>query len=281
MTMVDLLVIVRREHASRYHKNLSVHKTLRTQIVSDSQDALDALANRKKQVDVLVIDNGLDFVFGLVEEVRHFYPRLFIVLVDEEADFGMPGYADEMSTTPFIDDDLIRRVTRLMSDRHLETLRADSLPVVRQFAKELRNAPGEIGKLQATVSACKNLGYDYVAFYRMESGDPTTLLLRAQVGPAPIQAIAPKTTSAHDLTVWVLQHGQSRTAGSQDTPNHDLVAKKRLGAVACIPVSFSGNRYGVLAAFRDQPDSITLENVMQLELMAAQLGSAISKELIG
>lgn len=281
MSVIDVLVAVPREHASRYYKNLSAHADFRVQIVSDTRDALDTLADRNKHVDVLVLDNGLGHVFEFIRELRHSYPRLFIVLVDEDADFGMPGQADEISTEPFANDDLIRRITRLMSDRQLETLRADSLPAVRQFAKELRKASGEIGKQQAAVGACKSLGYSYVAFYRLEAGDTPAMSLKAQDGPAPIQSVAPKTTQPDDLMTWVLQNGQSRIAGPQDVTNHPLVAKERLGAAACVPVTMNTTRYGVLVACRDQPGSINQENVLMLELVAAQLAAAISKEIIG
>ena len=170
MSNIDVLVTVQREDASRYYKNLSAYSDFNIQLVSDTRDALDTLADRDQHIDVLVLDNNLEHAFDLITELRHSYPRLFIVLVDEDADFGMPGQADEISTEPFENNDLIRRITRLMSDRQLETLRADSLPAVRQFAKELRKAAGEMGKQQATVEACKNLGFDYVAFYRQEPG---------------------------------------------------------------------------------------------------------------
>lgn len=281
MTSINILVAVRREQASRYYKALSTQQNFRTEIVSAVQDVLDALADTDKHIDVLILDNALGNVHELIDEVRLTHPRLFIVLVDEEADFGTPGQADELSTNPFTDNDLIKRITRLMSDRKLETLRADSLPAVRQFAKELRNAVGEFGKLQTAVTVCKNLGYDYVAFYRLENAESLSMILRAQDGPAPIQSIAPKTTSPSDLMTWCLAHGQSRIAAPQDSPNHPLVAKGRLGAVACVPVLFSGNQFGVLAAFRDQPGTITQEDVMRLELVAAQLGSTITKELSG
>jgi hypothetical protein len=281
MTSINVLVAVRRENASRYYKALSSQQNFRTEIVSAVQDVLDALADTDKHVDVLILDNGLGDVHELVDEVRLTHPRLFIVLVDEEADFGTPGQADELSTDPFTDNDLIKRITRLMSDRKLETLRADSLPAVRQFAKELRNAVGEFGKLQTAVSVCKNLGYDYVAFYRLENPETLSMTLRAQDGPAPIQSVAPKTTSPNDLMTWCLSHGQSRIAAPQDTPNHPLVAKGRLGAVACVPVLFSGNQYGVLVAFKDEPGTITQDHIMMLELVAAQLGSTITKELSG
>ncbi len=281
MSAIDVLVAVRRENAGRYHKNLSSYPDFRVQIVSDTRDALDTLADRDKHVDVLVLDNGLGYIFEFISELRHSYPRLFIVLVDEEADFGMPGQADEISTEPFDNNDLIRRITKLMSDRQLETLRADSLPAVRQFAKELRKASGEIGKQQAAVGACKDLGYSYIAFYRIEGGDTSNIALKAQDGPNAIQAVAPKAAVPDDLMTWVAQNGQSRIAGPQDTPSHPLVTKGRLGAVACIPVTISSSRYGVLVACRDQPGSINQENVLMLELVAAQLAAAVSKEIIG
>jgi len=281
MASVNVLVAVQRENASRYHKNLSAHQDFRIEIISNINDTLDVLADREKHVDVLVLDNSLGHIFELITELRLSYPRLLIVLVDEDADFGTPGQADEISTTPFEDSDLIRRITRVMSDRQLETLRADSMPAVRQFAKQLRKAPGEVGKYQSAVSACRDLGYDYVAFYRLESLDPLQMPLRAQDGPAAIQSVAPKQAAPDDLVTWVAQTSQSRIAGPQDTPNYPLVAKGRLGTVACVPVIFGSACFGVLVACREQPNSITQENVMMLDLVSAQLAAAVSKENIG
>ncbi|MBI5671197.1 MAG: GAF domain-containing protein [Chloroflexi bacterium] len=280
MTPVDVLVVVGREDASRYYKNLSAYQDFKVQLVSDLGDALAVLADRNQHVDVLVVDNKMGHTFEFINELRLTYPRLFIVLVDEEADFGLPGQADEISTEPFTNDDLIRRINRLMSDRQLETLRADSLPAVRQFAKELRNATGELGKQQAAVAACKNLGYAYVAFYRLDSSDPLQLSLKAQDGPALLQGVAPRQAGEDDLIGWVAQNGQSRIAGPTDALNHLFVAKGRLGAVACVPVLLGGSRYGVLVACREQPGSISQENVLMLELVSAQLAAAISKEIV-
>lgn len=281
MNAVDVLVAVRREHASRYYKSLSAQKNFRVQIVSDTGDALNALADRDQHVDVLVLDNGLAHIFEFVAELRHSYPRLLIVLVDEDADFGMPGQADEISTEPFNNNDLVRRINRLMSDRQLETLRADSLPAVRQFAKLIRKASGEIGKQEAAVSACKDLGYDYVGFYRRDDNNGGQLVLKAQDGSNAIKAVATKTADPDDLMTWVQQNRQSRIANPPDSPNHPLVAKGRLGCAACIPVIFGSNNYGVLLACREQPGSISQENVLMLELVAAQLSAAISKEIVG
>lgn len=280
MAQVNLLLAVPREQASRYHKNLSVRKDFKLNLVSDARDALDFLSDRDKQVDVFVLDKSLGHAYELVLELRHTYPRLLIILIDEEADFAMPGQADEVSTDPFTNDDLVRRIIRLMSDRRLETLRADAMPPVREFAKSLRKATGEIGKAQAAVAACRDLGYDYVAFYRLMSLDPLEVILRAQDGAAPIQAVAPKEASADDIVGWVGKTGQSRIANPGDELTHPLVAKGRLGAVACVPVGATP-RFGVLVACREQPGSITQQNVLLLELVSAQLAAVISKEIIG
>lgn len=280
MSTTSVLIAVRREDASRFYRNLSGHQDFRVQLVSELSDALSALGDPNQYIDVLVINSNLGHTYEFINEVRHSYPRLFIVLVDEEADFAMPGQADEISTEPFTDDDLIRRIARLMSDRQLETLRADSLPAVRHFAKALRQASGEAGKQETAVTACKELGYDYVAFYRVESFDPILITLRAQEGSPTLQVAAPNAASSNDLITWVAQNGQSRVIGQGETPNHPLAGKQHCGTVACVPVTVGSQRYGVLVACREKPDSINQENVMMLELVAAQLAAAISKEII-
>ena len=281
MATIDVLIAVRREDAARYHKNLSTYRDFRLNIVTNQKDALDVLANSGQHVDILVIDYQLGSIHDFVLELRHSYPRLFIITVDEQADFGLPGQADEISTAPFQNDDLARRITRLMSDRQLETLRADSLPAVREFAKRLRKASGEYGKQQAAVSACRDLDYEYVAFYRIESLDPLKVTLKAHEGPAAVQSVAPKAAAEDDLVAWVAKNNQGRIAGPEDEPNYLLVKKNRMGAVACVPVIFSGTRYGVLVACRERPNSITQENVLLLELVSAQLAAAVSQEIIG
>ncbi len=275
---IDLLVAVPREDASRYFKTLKAQSEFKVRMVTSVKDALDDLSDRDSHTDVLVLDNNFDQVTPLINELRQSYPRLLIVLVDEEADFAIPGQADDISTEPFKDDDLAKRISRLMSDRRLETLRADSLPAVRAFAKLLRNAAGEVGKLQAAAGACLEMGYDYVAVYRVEGDDPVTVVLKAQEGPRAIQSIAPQSGTEDDLLGWVAKTGQSRIAAPEDEVNHPLVAKGRLGAIACVPVNLSGERYGVMAACRDVPGSINQEHVLMLELVSAQLSAALSKE---
>lgn len=277
MSRISVLVTVRREFASRYYKNLSAYDPFNITLVNETTDALDALHNQENPIDVLVLDNELDRSFEFISELRHDYPRLLIVLVDEEADFAIPGNADEISTAPFVNDDLIRRINRLMSDRRLDTLRADAIPPVREFAKKLRKASGESGKHQAAVSACFDIGYHYVAFYRLDNSEPLTLTLKAQEGPAPIQAVAPKQATADDIMGHVAVTGESVIISPSDEINHPLVKRGRLGACAVTPVGVT-TRYGVIVACRDVPGSISKQDVMLLELVSAQLAAVVSKE---
>ncbi len=278
MANIDVLVAIQNDHASRYYKQLSAYDNFDIQIVATKSDAQNRLADRDVHTDVFIVDNGLGDVHQLINDLRQKYPRLLIILVDEDADFGMPGQADAISTEPFNHDDLASKIKRLMSDRQLETLRSDSLPAVRNIAKRLRTASGRMGKQESAVATCKDMGYDYVVYYNIESRDPLKLEIRSQQGPPAIQAIAPKTATSDDLMGWVTQNGQSRIAGPEDSPNHPLVARGRLGVVACMPVVFGGIVYGVIAVCNDRPNSLTQENVLMLELVAAQLGSALSKE---
>jgi len=277
VALVNLLVVVRRENAATYYKNLSAHKDFRINLLSDVRDAWDAITDREKPVDAIVLDNAMPKATDLVSDVRFSYPRILIVLVDEEADIATPGQADDITTEPFKEDDLIRRITRLMSDRRLETLRADAMPPVREFAKKLRSAAGEGGKTQAAVTACHDLGYDYTAFYRIDNPEPLQVSLRAQEGTAPIQSVAPRQASDKDLIGWVAKTGQSKIAGPDDELTHPLVKRGRLGAVACVAVGAT-KRYGVLVACRDKPGSISGENLVILELVSAQLAAVIAKD---
>ena len=278
MAYTDILLTVRQEHASRYFQNLSAQSDFRIKMVTSIADARALVADRDNHIDVLILDNGLERVFEVVNDLRQTHARLLIILVDEEADFAMPGQADDISTDPFTNDDLVHRIDRLMADRRLETLRADTMPPLREFAKKLRKSVGEIGKQQAAVSACRELGYEYVAFYRLESLDPLQITLKAQDGPAPIQAVAPKQGSEDDIIGWVAKTGQSRIASpSDELHNYPLVRRGRLGAVACTPVGIT-NRYGVILACRPEPNSITQQLLLMLELVSAQLAAVASKD---
>jgi hypothetical protein len=274
---IIVLAAVRLPSVARYRENLSKDPKLKVSVVTSEASAREVLASTDKRTDVFVIDNGLGSVFELVKDLRQNYPRLLILMVDEEADFGMPGRADEVSTEPFKDDDLIKKIKRLSEERRLETLRADALPPVRNFAKSLRKATKGVGKQQAAVEAVQELGYDYVAFYAISPSDPPSLSLGAQVGPNVITSMVPARSDYNGLLGWVAQNGQSRIVGPGDEPNHMLIEKGKFGAAACVPVGTT-LRFGVVLACRAEPGSIKMENVLMLELVSAQLASALAKE---
>ena len=276
---IHVLAAVRLPSIVQFRESLSKDPQLKTTIVTSETEAREILADLQKRTDVFVVDNGLGGVFELVKELRQTYPRLLILLVDQDADFGMPGHADEVSVTPFEDNDLLKRIKRLTEERRLETLRADALPPVRQFAKSLRRAgPGQ-SKQQAAVEAIKELGYDYVAFYIIVPTTPPELKLSAQVGPGPLTAAAPPQQDyENSLIGWVAQNGQSRIVGPEDQPNHPFIRQQRFGAGVCVPVGTT-LRFGVLFATREQPNAITQQNVMMLELVSAQLASALAKQV--
>ncbi len=148
---------------------------------------------------------------------------------------------------------------------------------MRNFAKSLRKANKGLGKQQAAVEAVQELGYDYVAFYSVAPTDPPSLSLGAQVGPNAITSMVPVRADYSGVMGWVVQNGQSRIIGPGDEPNHVLVEKGKFGAAACVPVG-STMRFGVVIACREQPGSIKMENVLMLELVSAQLASALAKE---
>src|SRR5258708_1779231 len=274
---IYVLAAVRLPSVARFRENLSKDPKLKVTVVTSEANARDILANADKRTDVFVVDNGLGNVFELVKELRQAYPRLLILLVDEEADFGMPGRADDVSTEPFKDDDLTRKIKRLAEERRLETLRADALPPVRTFARSLRKAGEGLGKQQAAVEAVQELGYDYVVFYSVAPTDPPSLSLGAQVGPAAVTSLIPPRADYAGLLGWVAQNGQSKVVGPGDEPNHMLIEKGRYGAAACVPVGTT-LRFGVVLACREQPGSIKMENVLMLELIGTQLASALAKE---
>lgn len=276
MVTIHILVAVCAEAVSRYQQGLASHPQLRPRFVASIPDALAALADNTQRTDALVLDNGLDGALDAITQLRQSNSRLLIVLIDEDADFALPGQADDVTTAPFSDGDLARRIDRLMSERRLETLRADTMPPVREFAKLLRKAGGDMGKEQVALSVCRDMGYDYAAFYQLESVDPLRVTLKAQDGAQPLQANAPMMATEADIIGWVAKTGQSRIAASTDELTHPLVKDGRLGAVACTPVG-STNRYGVIVACRVQPESITQQQVLLLELVSAQLASVISK----
>lgn len=275
---IHVLVATTFKSMVEFRQSLTKDKQFNVTVVTSESEARDNLADSQKQTDVFVIDNALGDVFDLIKEVRKTYPRLLILLVDQEADFSMPGHADEVTVDPFKNDDLLRRIKRLNEERSLQTLRADALPPVRQFAKSLRRAAAGVSQTQAAVEAIAELGYDYVAFYGILPTTPPELRLRAQVGADAITGIAPQQQDyQHSLVGWVAENGKSRIVSADDNPNHPFIKQQRLGSAVCIPVGLT-LRFGVLFACREQPNAITQQNVLMLELVSAQLASALAKQ---
>ncbi len=275
-TTVHILACVHPDSAGRYEDYLSAQERFAVRVVTDKDEAQGILTDAETPVDVLVIDNALGGVFELVRDLRQTYPRMLIVLVDEESDFSMPGRADDVSIDPFTDDDLIKRIHRLIQERQTETLRADSLPPVRAIAKRLRRASGASGKAEAAVTAIGELGYDFVAYYRLTRPD-SPLVLSASAGAPAIKAIAPDEQKDSTLVGWVARNGQSRIVGPDDEPNYSLIKRGRLGAGICIPVG-GADAFGVLLACREEPGTISQENALLLELIGAQLAAALARE---
>jgi GAF domain-containing protein len=75
----------------------------------------------------------------------------------------------------------------------------------------------------------------------------------------------------------VSQNGQSRIVGPDDQPNHPFIRQQRFHSGVCVPVGTT-LRFGVILACRDQPDAISQQNVLMLELVSAQLASALAKQ---
>lgn len=278
-TIIQVLAVAPASAETDYQQNLSKDSQLHVTVVTSVAAAQDILANSQRRTDVFVIDNALGDAFNLTKELRRTYPRLLIILVDRDADFGMPGHADDVSVDPFQNGDLIRRIKRLNEERSLQTLRADALPPVRQFAKTLYRAGPEVSKSQVAVQAIAELGYDYVAFYEVVTKTPPQLTLSAQAGPEAITSIAPQQQDyATSLIGWVAQNGQSRVISADDRPNHPFTTQQHFGSAVCVPVGTT-LRLGVIVACRKEVSTISQQNVMMLELVSAQLASALAKEI--
>ncbi|MFP4323204.1 MAG: GAF domain-containing protein [Anaerolineales bacterium] len=276
---LNILVAVQQEAEKRFREGLKKEPTFHVSLVTSLEKARAAMDDATQPIDVFVVDNTLGDVYDMLKEIRMKYPRLLIISVDEGADFALPGRADDISTEPFKNNDLITRIKHLNEDRRLQTLRADALPPVRQFAKSiLRADQSGTSRQQAAVEALAELGYDYVAFYTISKGDNPSLLLSAQVGPEEATKLAPRQPDYNNsLLGWVAQNGQSRTVSPQDELNHPFVKKGQFKSAACIPVGTTV-RFGVMFACRVDLDAISQENVMMLELVSAQLASALAKE---
>lgn len=277
-TKIHVLAAVPPATLSRYRQLLSRDEQIKLSIVTQDQDARAFLKQSQQRADVLVLDSALCDAYALINELRQSYPRLMILLVDSEADFSTAGRADDVTTRPFEDGDLLRRIKRLAQERQLETVRADMLPPVRTVAKQLRRAGSSHAKQIAVVDAIAEMGYDYVAFYRLLPVTPPTLSLAAQTGPPQLSDIAPPSLPVEGtLPGWVAESGQSRVVSAAERPSHPLIERGLVAAGACVPVGTS-LRFGVLFACRTEARAIAEQHVKLLELIGAQLANALARE---
>jgi hypothetical protein len=280
LSTIDVLVTVRPDAVKRFEEGLAKDSQLHLTMLSSVEAATQHLNENGHDTHVLVIDNALGGVFDLIKDLRQKYPTLLIIMVDEDADFGMPGRADDVTTEPFSNDDLLKKIKRASEERRLETLRADALPPVKNFAKALRKATKGVGKQQAAVSAVKELGYDYVAFFTVSPTEPPSLSMGAQVGPQAITALMPPRSDYNNVLGWVAQNGKTKIVVKGDQPSHFLIEKSKFGEAVCVPVG-SSLRFGVMFACREQSGSIKQDSVVMVELICAQLASSLAKDLRG
>ncbi|PJF38901.1 MAG: hypothetical protein CUN55_15930, partial [Phototrophicales bacterium] len=273
------LVAVPLRETVRYRDKLSTEPNFNLTMVTNLEQVQNTLSERVAGTSVLVIDNRLGDIHTLIKNLRLKYPHLLIIEIDEEADFSLPGQADDVSNTPFENDELIKKIKTLVEDRRLETLRADSLPSVRSVAKALMQAKGSLAKTRAAVDAIAEMGYDYVAFFNVTPTDPPSMSLVTQVGDEQITRMAP-TKLSYDKTIvgWTAQTGQAKIFQKEDELNHPFVARGRFKEGLCVAVG-NNIRFGVIMACHNDPErSISTESLLQVELIGAQLASALARE---
>ena len=274
---IHVLAAVAPAALSRYRQALSQDDQIKLSLVTEQQDVRDFLKQSQQRADVLVLDSALCDAYHLINELRHSYPRLMILLVDDQADFSTPGRADDVTTHPFENGDLLRRIKRLAQERQLETVRSDMFPQIRTVAKELRRAGSSHSMQTRVTETIAEMGYDYVAFYRLLPLEPPSLSLAAQSGPPQLTDRAPTSIPLNGtLLGWVAESGQSRVVAPGDTPSHVFIERGFLAAGACVAVGIS-LRFGVLFACRADPNSITEQHVKLLELIGAQLAHALAR----
>lgn len=274
---IKLLVAVRPPSVGRFREQLEPEVRLAVTVVDSEAAAQAALSDELRAPDVLAVDRGLCDTNALLARLRRGPSRLMVIVLDEEADFATPGPADDVSTDPLHDDELVKKIMRLVEERSVATLRADALPGVRNFVKALRKATRPTTKQQAAVSAVKELGYDHVAYYAILPGEETSLSLTAQAGPDEMDGVLPQHEGEDGLPGWVARTGQSRIAYRGESPGHPLLDSGQYGAAICAPVG-SAIRFGVMLAFRAAREDVAGDAIVMMELINAQLASALVRD---
>lgn len=278
---IHVLVMTHEQYAARYHEHFAREGQVALTLVTNGAAVRERLDDPNTQTDILVADCALNSamdVYRLVNGLREQHPHLLIVLVDEEADFAMPGHADEVTVTPFEEGDLIKRIKRLAEERRLETLRTDVMPQVRAFARALRRTKTVQARQEAAVEAVLSMAYDYGAVYQADEFDPGRLTLAVQKGPQAALDAAPREVTDPDaLVVWVSRNGRSHVFQAGDGSGHPFTTEGWFKEGACVPVG-STFRFGVLVAARVEPQRIGQHQLFMLELIGAQLANALTKQ---
>lgn len=277
MSELKLIVVIRPETKTQYQDYFGAQANLAVLINTDFGAALEYLQATNQRIDVVVVDNQLAGSAAFIRQIRAAFPRLLILLVDDEADFLMPGRADDVSLNPFEGDDLLNRIQRLLQERHIETLRADSLPPVRKAAQQLRHATDIPGRIAVTLETIRALEYDFVAFYEQADTGDSWQLVNA-VGDQEIVTFAPEKQKNRTLIGQVGEHRQNQLVGPEDEPNYSLIKRGRLGCGSAVVVGNTAQVYGVMLAARQAPASVNHEDMMMLELVCAQLAAALTQQ---
>lgn len=280
MALIQVLAAIPREQAARYYTSLSASGQYELTLTSDSRDTLDLLEDRGRHFDALVLDSRLAEVDSLLDDVQFNLPRMIVVLVDETGDSPLRERLrpDHVSSAPFLDDDLERRIARLLSDSQLETMPANTMLPVRELARKLRTEEEPGDRFRVAVEACRGLGYHYTAFYRVEQQEPPLLELAAQQGADGFSDLVPASADGQSVIARVAMTGECLILASGHPEGYAPLAEGVLSSVAMVPAGRAAC-FGVLIAARTEPNAINTENLGVLELVAAQLAAAIAREL--
>lgn len=280
MPAIPLLASVPRAWFPVYEATLTASGQYTVTLLSDGREALAALNDRSSHYDAVIIDSRLPDAGELLDEIADAHPRMIVVWVDESVNPPLRAkvHADHICTSPFEGDELEQRITRLLADRQLETIHANTALPVRELARLLRadDQPGD--RFQIAVEACRTLGYDYAAFYRVDQQEPIVLKLAAQCGLEDMHLLVPLSASGSDLIAQVASNGESRILTHDTAADYLPVSVGELGSAALVAAG-RAVCFGVLVAGKIGDDGITTQNLTVLELVGAQLGAAISREL--
>jgi hypothetical protein len=262
----------------RYRVNLASEARIIPCFVSSLAEAEAVLADPTARIDAVVIDNELGGVFDAIKAIRKAYPRLWVVLVDEEADLITPGRADAATTEPFKDGDLVKKIKRLAEERRLETIQKDALAPVRAFARMMAKAGKDTPRPQVAVDTVQQLGYTYAAYYSLVATVPPSLSLVAQAGPDSMRSAVPLRSDLTTLAGWVAENGQPRIANGGEPPSFVLTQRGLVGPTLAVPVGIT-LRFGVIVACKPLGGAVAPDDLNALELVGQQLAAALAKEV--